>query len=403
MDPRNWRRKGIEMTTKVSIFDRLRTAGKSEGIPAVLDLLAEEFQQTQRYHELFEVRKMQVRHGIGLPLLYADSADELSDAQRDTLEEGLLKACREVGQLLMDQGKIREGWMYLRPVGDRSTVAAQLRELEPTDDNLEELVEVLLHEAVDTARGYELVLHHFGTCNAITTFDTVLAQRSKAERQAAAGLLVEQVYRELLASLRADIARRQGAEPAESTIAELVADRDWLFGEFAYHLDTTHLASTVRSARILDDNEHLQLALDLTEYGRRLSPQFQYRGEEPFVDIYPTHALYFRALLGVHRDEAVEFFRERAQSVDVRQEGAAPIEIFVDLLARLGRYQDAISAAIELTPAQTPSYGIAPSLLELCELAGDYEPLVQYCREHENLLGFATGLLRASPNRRSGE
>jgi hypothetical protein len=389
------------MTSSVSIFDRLRTAIHAEGVHTVLDLLAAEFLQTRRYHELFEIRKMQVRHGLGLPLLYNDSAEELDDEQRDRLEEGLLKACREVGQRLLEEGKIREGWMYLRPVGDRSTVAARLCELEPTNDNLEELVEVLLHEAVDTGRGYQLVLQHFGTCNAITTFDTVLAQRPKGDRQVAAGLLAEQVHRELLASLQADISRQQGTPPVEETIAELVADRDWLFGEFAYHLDTTHLASTVRSARIIEDPEQLRLVLDLTEYGRRLSPQFQYRGEEPFVDIYPTHALYFRALLGQCVDEALEFFRERAQSVDVRQEGAAAIEVYVDLLARLGRHAEAVAAAIELTPPQTPSYGIAPSLLELCELAKDYEPLMQYCREHENLLGFATGLLKASPHQRS--
>ena len=389
------------MTSNVSIYDRLRTACKSEGVSAVLALLAAEFQQTRRYHELFEIRKMQVRHGLGLPLLYADSADELSDSQRDELEEGLLRACREVGHLLLEEGKIREGWMYLRPVGERAAAAKRLCEIEPTDDNLEELVEVLLHEGVHTARGYALVLRHFGTCNAITTFDTLIAQRPKEDRQAAAGLLTEQVHHELLHSLRADISRQQGAEPAETTIGQLVAERDWLFGEFAYHLDTTHLASTVRSARIIDNPEHLRLALDLTEYGRRLSPQFQYRGEEPFVDIYPTHALFYRALLGENVDAAVEYFRERAQSVDVRQEGAAAIEVFVDLLARLGRHSEAIAAAIELTPAQTPSYGIAPSLLELCELANDYEPLVQYCREQENLLGFATGILHASPHRPS--
>lgn len=387
------------MTSNVSIFDRLRTACKTEGVGAVLDLLADEFQQTRRFHELFEIRKMQVRHALQLPLLYNESAEELTESQRDQLEEGLLKACREIGNLLLEQGKIREGWMYLRPVGDRGAVAAQLRELEPTDDNLEELVEVLLHEAVDTGRGYELVLRHFGTCNAITTFDTVLAQCSKSERQVAAGLLAEQVHRELLASLQADISRQQGAAPVESTIAELVADRDWLFGEFAYHLDTTHLASTVRSARIIDDPEQLRMVLDLTEYGRRLSPQFQYRGEEPFGDIYPTHALYFRALLGENVEEAVEYFRERAQSVDVRQEGAAAIEVYVDLLSRLGRHSEAVAAAIELTPPDTPSYGIAPTLLELCELANDFEPLMHYCREKENLLGFATGLLKASPHK----
>lgn len=383
------------LSTTTNIYDQLRQAHQAGGVDAVLDLLAEQLLDDQRYHELFEVRKMQVRRRLGLPLLYAEAGDELSDQQRDQLEEGLIAACREIGSKLVESGKLREGWMYLRPVGDRTLAAELMRGIEPAQENLEELIEISLHEGIDPQRGYRLLLENYGTCNAITTFDTLVMQRPKAERQQLAGLLLEHVHRELTMSLEADITRQEGKPPAEKSIAALVRDRDWLFGEFAYHLDTTHLASTVRAARLIDDPQQLRLALDLTEYGRRLSSQFQYRGEEPFVDIYPSHAAYFRALLGEDVEAAVELFADKARSIDPQQAGTAAIEVYVDLLARLGRHREAIAATIELTPPNQPALGIAPSLYELCEAADEYEALVQFCEQHGNLLGFASGLIRA--------
>jgi hypothetical protein len=383
-----------------TVFDELSEALRRGGADEVLDWLAERLRSEKRYHELFEALKMRARRNVGLPLLYSETPETLTDEQRDRLEEGLLAACREVGTLLIRNGAIRHGWMYLRPVGDRGLAIEALQSIDPHEANVDELIEVTLHEGVDLERGYQLVLEHRGTCNAITTFETVIAQRPRSDRQAAAGLLVRQLHRELLHSLRTDIARQEGKEPQETTIRELVADRDWLFGEFAYHVDTTHLAATVRFARLLDQPDLLKLALDLTEYGRRLSSQFQYRGEEPFTDIYPSHALFFGALLGENVDAAIVTFRERARELDAEQHGTVAIETYVDLLGRLGRYQEALDAALQMTPRDAQPCGIAPSLLELSELAANFEPLLQYYRGQDNLLGFATGLLsKAEKNR----
>jgi hypothetical protein len=382
------------MTMDSTVFEQLVAAQQDGGPEKVLEVLAQRLRAEKRYHELFEALKMRVRRRVGLP-------DNLTDEQRDGLEDGLLEACREVGLLLLKDGSVREGWMYLRPLGDRQLALSAIQSIPADEENLEEMIEVTLHEGVDPERGFQLVLENYGTCNAITTYESLIAQRPKNERQAAAGMLVQQLHRELTQSLRADIGRQEGKEPAETTVGELVADRDWLFGDFAYHIDTTHLASTVRFARILTQPDLLRLALDLTEYGRRLSTQFQYKGEEPFADIYPAHALYFRALLGDDVDPAVTYFRDKAQQLDASQVGTAAVETYVDLLVRLGRYQEAVEAAVELTPPGAHSLGIAPSLLELCELAQDYEPMLEYCRTQDNLLGFATGLLQASEERRA--
>src|ERR687883_174915 len=102
-----------------SEFDELQQAS-TRGVAAVLERLVEQLRAQKQYHELFEALKMQVRHRLGLPLTYSETPDSLDDDRRNQLEEGLIGACREAGTLLLKAGKIREGWMYLRPVGDKA-------------------------------------------------------------------------------------------------------------------------------------------------------------------------------------------------------------------------------------------------------------------------------------------
>jgi len=377
-------------------FDQLQEQLSSGGIHALLESTAAQLRVQRKHHELFEVLKMQVRHRLELPLLYHDTGDELDEQLREQLENGLLDACREVGNLLLGDAKVREGWMYLRPVGNQAEVARQLAQIEPDENNLEELVEVMLHEGVDPARGYALVLENYGTCNAITTYESSMNRHSKSDQQATAGLLVEHLHRELLASVVADIAQREGSEPTEKTLRELVADRDLLFGEHSYHIDTTHLASTVRFSRVLDEEHLLRLALDLIEYGRRLNPQFQYQGEGPFADLYPSHALYLGAILGEHVDEAIEYFSTRAETLDVDEHGSLPIEAYVQLLDRLGRYDLATETLIRSTESDAVQASqVIPLLVDLAGKSGKFEPLIQFCRQRGDLLGFATALAQA--------
>ena len=351
------------MSTSTADFEQLQGELDQGGVTAAIDGLIQRLREKKSYHELFEALKMKVRHSLGLPLTYGDAGDDLSPELRTRLEDGLIDACRDVGMRLLDEGQVREGWMYLRPVGDRQAAAEALAKIEIDEDNVEEVVEVALHEGVDPARGFSLVLEHYGTCNAITTFESALHQHARKDQQAAAGLLVAHIHEELTATVKADIAQQQGTEPAENTLRELVADRDWLFSENSYHIDTTHLASAVRFARMLEDEQQLRLALDLTEYGRHLSSQFQYQGEEPFPEHYSSHALYLQALLGENVDEAVDYFRGRAETLDIDEHGTVAIEVYIDLLARLERYAEAIDATLSLLPGDRQTMGIAPSLL----------------------------------------
>ena len=378
-----------------SLFEQLEQQSTSGGVDAVLDHLISSLQQDKKHHELFEALKMQVRHRAGLPLLYGESGDDLDPKQRTLLEDGLLGACRQVGTGLLEDGRVSEGWMYMRPVGDVAAARELIDKIEVQDDNIDEMVEVLLQEGVDPARGFSVVLQNYGTCNAITTFESVMPQKGKADQRAVAQLLLRHVHQELFTNVKADVAGRQDSEPTATTLAELIADQEGMFGEHSYHIDTTHLASTTRFSRILENEECLRLALDLTQYGKELHEQFQYEGDEPFTDIYRHHAFYFQALLGENLDEALDHFKERSDNVDTNQWGTVGIETYIDLLARVGKIEEAIAVTIEKIQPDQRTMGLAPSLLELCERSGNYSPLMDACRGSDDVLGFATGLMQA--------
>ena len=347
-----------------------------------------------QYHELFEALKMRVRLQLHLPAAQADRQEKFDETTELALERGLLDACRTVGELFCQQGRIREGWMYLRPVGDRELAAAAVAGIEPNDENIDELLEVLLHEGVDIARGYQLALDRLGTCNSITLFESTLAARPRADQQTAARLLVEHVHGELLENLRRDITRREGTPPAESSIEELLSARPELLRDGSYHLDTSHIASTVRFARVLDDPHALRLALDLACYGRGLHPQYQYPGEEPFLDLYPASAAFFRALLGEQVEAGIRYFTHKADTVDTEQFGTVASEVLIDLLSRCGRHAEALQVYARRLPPGTRTLGIAPTLLQLSQRLGQYEPMLRICQQRDDLLGFAAAALQ---------
>ncbi len=249
-------------------FDQFSAVLAENGVDAALDKLAEQLRRERQFRQLFEARRMQIRHRLGLPLDYDDGGDELDEDTRRRLEDGLFAACREVGLLMLRAGRIREGWMYLQPVGDRPLVAAELAQIEVDEDNLDELVDVCLNQSVDPIRGFSLILEHYGTCNAITTFEGGVPTRKREELQTILGILVRHVHGELLASVKNDIARQEGKQPSETSLAELLAERPWLFGEHSYHIDATHLGAAVRFSRATDDPEVAALAYDLCHRNR---------------------------------------------------------------------------------------------------------------------------------------
>ena len=195
--------------------------------------------------------------------------------------------------------------------------------------------------------------------------------------------------------MRYDISRREAQEPpAGETIEQLLSARPDLLKDGTYHLDTSHLASTVRFARVLDDPEALAQALDIAQYGRRLHPQYQYPGEEPFLDLYPASIAFFRALLGQQTDAAIKYFSRKADMVSQAQYGTVANEVLIDVLSRVGMHEQALTAFEKRIPADARLMGIAPTLLQLSQRLGSYEHMQRICQQRDDLLGFAAALMR---------
>jgi hypothetical protein len=395
----------MSQSSDVKMLDELSATVREQGGLVAAQKLVEFFRSQHRYNELFEARKMLHRLELGLSPVQVDSlvpgdtpSTPVPDDVQDELDRRLIDACREVGDGLMRSGRIQEGWMFLRAVGDDAFTAEAMASITPSQENLDLLLNLYVHEGVDVGRGTRLSLQMRGTCNTITMMDSVVAMRGRKDQQAAVGALVEHVHGELLANLIADLKRRKPdlAAPNGGKIVDWLGLYPGLLRDGTYHLDTTHLASTVRFARVLDDPRTIRLAADLAEYGRQLHAQYQYQSDEPFADLYPMSLAWFRALLGEQVDGALRLFRQKAETIDPQELGTVAIETYADLLARVGRPSEAAAFLMRSMPQGMRPFGIAPSLLELAQAAGDFQPMMEHARTRGDLIGYTAALLQSS-------
>ena len=382
-----------EMTGGKNVFEKLEAMSKHAGSLQTLDFLADYFRKNQMYGELFEALKMKSRLSLDLPMLYGEEPDELSEQHQLKLEDKLLDACREVGTLLVREGRIAEGWMYLQPLADRHYVAGLIKEIEVSEENVDIVIDIALRQSVAPEYGYQLILEHHGTCNSITTLDTYATGFSRPLQEKLSAMLVEHVYQELQANLVRHVGQHESSEPKEARISDLIAHRDWLFNNGGHHLDVTHLASVMRIARLTGDVGAIRKAAEMAEYGNRLAADFQFPGQPPFQDTYPDHAIFFRALLGENVERAIEHFRAKAISEMTDQTGTLATEHFVALLDRLGRHEMAIEIATQHLSDSSQRLGIAPSLVEIAKTHEDYQVLMRHYQVQQDVLGFAVSLL----------
>ena len=376
-----------------SLFDDLPAMFQGATPEIALEALADRLKVEGRYRELFDTRLLQTRLRFGLPIAESASLESLPEATRSQVEQDYLDACREAGRALLEQGRLREAWRYLQATGQRTEVAAALAKIEVNEDNVEQLVEVALYEGVAPELGYQHLLAHYGVCNAITAMDTVVYRLPLPIRQTTVGMLVRQLYQEMTANIRREFEGR-GEVLAESfNLGELIAARTELFAGQGCHVDASHLAAVVRVAAVVDDSAVIRMALEMCQYGRLLHSNCQFPGDDPFGDTYPDHERFFAAQLGMDVEPAIAFFEARAIQAANDQTSTLPAEVYVALLARLGRFEAATEAWVQFLSDAGNSHGLAPSLVALCEQTDDYSALADLNRRRGDLIGFLTALI----------
>jgi hypothetical protein len=339
---------------------------------------------------------MQKRLELGLPLIKLGAIEDLPEPDRSSYEEGVRQAAREAGTLYLTDCDIPHAWPYFRAIGDRETIASAIDATE-TGEHIEALIDIALGERVHPPKGLELVIAQHGICRAITYFEQF---PDLDRREECLILLVRTLHSELVANLKRAVEQREGEAPASNRIADVIARRDWLFGEFDAYVDTSHVINVVRFAldlpnQDLQDQEAIRLALELCEYGAHLSPQFKMRGEPPFEDIYTDHAIYLHALLGEGMEGAIEHFKAKIVAQDDPMRAIQSAQVLVGLLVRRERYQEAIQISIQHLSSVDPTQLACPTLFQLCQLAGDSERLKELARAQGDLLSFAAGAIQS--------
>ncbi len=352
---------------------------------------AKQLVEAGRFHQLFDLRLMQRRHELGVSLSQNTALDDLEDSLRTQFEEAYLEACREVGQLLLEAGKTRDAWTYLRPVGDKAAMRRWLERVVPDEDSADDLIALALHEGIDPERGFAWLLAQRGTCNAITELEGICGSLPLKDQIACASVLVRHMHEELLGNLRGHMTRLELEVPESASISDLLKNNPKLLAEGGYHVDTSHLATTVRFARLLTETSLLRLAVELANYGCQLAKDLQYPDTKPFEDTYPAHLLLFKATLNEEVDQARDFFSQQAQVAVIEEEGTGAIETYLILLERIGCPEQALEDYAKLVPAGCALSPYAPTLMQLAEASNNWDRYLEICQQRDDVVGFAAG------------
>jgi hypothetical protein len=382
-----------------SEFAKIDEAYRSQGPAAAVDELIRGLEANHDWHRLFDALLFKKKLEMGLPVARPASFDLVPENRQSEFEESYIEAARRVGRAFLAENNIPQAWMYLRTVREPQAVAEALEHLDAKDslpENIDDLISVALYERAHPVKGLELMLKSRGTCNTITAFDQAITQISSDERLRGAELLVKHLYGELVESVSRDLERR-GAEPGSTplkpaTLLEAIAGRDWLFEEGNYHVDVSHLGAVVRFARFLNpQSPQLGKAIELCEYGRRLSEQFQYPADPPFDDYYKAHTHFFRVLAGSDRQKSLDYFRDRLGVATEADDRRLIAYVLVDLLVRVGALEDAALVAAQHLRDLDESSGF--SFAQLCEEAGRLDLFREAAREKGDLIGFTSALV----------
>jgi len=146
----------------------------------------------------------------------------------------------------------------------------------------------------------------------VTTLSQLQQQMTFQERRASAGLMVRHLYQDLQHSLSCDLESRGETVEPDASIRELLKGHDSLFDDGNYHIDVSHLHSIVGFARSLtNDDYELKQAIELCEYGGKLSDPLRYPGNPPFEDYYSAHSQFLNGIARNDSSGCMQWFVDR--------------------------------------------------------------------------------------------
>jgi hypothetical protein len=277
-------------------------------------------------------------------------------------------------------------------LGEPDAVREHIDKARPgEEDDVQPLIEVGLYHGVHPTRGFDLVVERYGICNAITTYSGQDFSRSPGAKQHCIQALVRTLYEQLRERLKADAESRGKSVPATAGVGDIVTSHPDLFDEGAYHIDTSHLSSVVQFALELDACPERRLARELAAYGEKLSPSFKFASDPPFENTYADYKVLFDTLDGESVEAGLKHFRDKVEP-GVRDGNTFPAEVFVNLLIKLGRKNEALGVAKKYLAGENRQLS-CPGVYELCQEAGDFTGLADAARSRGDGVSFLAGLI----------
>jgi hypothetical protein len=214
-------------------------------------------------------------------------------------------------------------------------------------------------------------------------------------------LLVRKLHEEVVERIRRTIGANEASTPESGSLPDLLAGREWLFGEYDYYVDTSHLYSVLPYSLETEDAGTLRLVRELCDYGRRLSAMFQSPGQPPFERPFVDYDEYAAAVLGDDVDRRIAHFRTKVEETDPEVSGLAAAEFLVNLLVRLRRYREAVEISLRWLAGAEMEELQCPSVAALCSMAEDWDRLRAFSSERGDLLNYlaASVMNRATAQR----
>lgn len=363
------------------LFAILDTVFEQGDPVAGFDFLIERLLAAREYSLVFETKLMKKRFELGLPLV------QTTAITREDYQQTVIEAARETGHLFLAAGNIERAWPYFRAISEPGPIADAIANL-PADGNPDGVIAIAFQEGVHPLKGLELILARHGMCRAITSFGMQAVTR---DRDGCIAILVRNLHAEVLTRMARAIEERESPAPASTSLFELMNGRDWLFGEWDYYVDTSHLLSLLPYCVEVADVGVLEIFNELCEYGRRLSPQFQSKGAPPFENAPVAYGHYVQALLGNDVEQHLDYFRGKIAEGDAETQGDAPARVLVRLLVSLHRPAEALEVLLEHVAEDTPYGSPVPTALQLCYQADDFSRLKALARERGDVLSYLAG------------
>ena len=333
-----------------------------------------------------------------LLLAQPTSLDNVPKDQEQAFRDEYINAARVVGQHFLEDGQLGEAWAYFRTIGEPEPVREAIEKIQiprEPDEEFDQILNVALYEGAHVARGLEFLLKTHGTCNTVTAFSQLQQQMTPDERRTAAAMMVRTIYDDLQATLRREVEARMPVLTPGAGVKELITGRDWLFAEGNYHIDVSHLHSTVGFARALQRSDpELRLAIELCDYGAMLAPQLQYPGDQPFDEYYTANRHFLAALSGDGVDEAIAYFMKRLEDEPDEPDQQLIAFVLLDLAQQIGRAEEVLKQTASFVSRMEDPNGF--SFTQICVELGMQDLLESASEKNDDPLAWAIARLSRS-------